>query len=603
MPPFPADLPMDLTDSPELSSLLHSPLPLPTMDASTIEQCLLAAVPPPESSARLGSLLKRASSASDAAQGGGGLPDRDSGIVTHPSAAPEQAATHRTKRKKTGSSFTITSTEEIPHFQSATVPMAEMFGSASASVFPFPPVAGVGIGIGAAPPHHAHSAHMAHGAHTVHGAQVAGHLGVTDPLVGTLHDSDNSLPLPPFAITGAGGNPSLSYSALHTALAGHTAAPPFSMSHALAATFAPAALSLPHTHIHTHHAAHTSTHTHRLGVHAGPATGNAGDSDGMRYSAEPLIAGTVPISSVGTAVNMNMHAAAPRTRSLPGSQGLELVVTGKKVAEWHGHNEHPAADSEPATPITPSAPLAVATPSTTRRARPARRSAMVAAARMDREMADMHAEDADVETRKSKTGRRARAESVREEDPDALEIDDADATDDDHDDMLSPTLESASKRHSTPSLPRGSADTPGPASTPGGTAAGDSGRRGMLRTPRAAANKREPQQAEYASEEEFRLAWTKWRKARDSNNQAVKRSRDKRRGLGGRTNPARVITQLTAEVADLKELIRALAHTLRTHEPLSLRNERKVDVIVEASELDAENDGEQGSDDGASPLE
>eukprot|EP00048_Salpingoeca_helianthica_P005338 m.86640 g.86640 ORF g.86640 m.86640 type:complete len:144 (-) comp13561_c0_seq4:1827-2258(-) len=117
MPPFPADLPMDLTDSPELSSLLHSPLPLPTMDASTIEQCLLAAVPPPESSARLGSLLKRASSASDAAQGGGGLPDRDSGIVTHPSAAPEQAATHRTKRKKTGSSFTITSTEEIPHFQ------------------------------------------------------------------------------------------------------------------------------------------------------------------------------------------------------------------------------------------------------------------------------------------------------------------------------------------------------------------------------------------------------------------------------------------------------------------------------------------------------
>eukprot|EP01147_Barroeca_monosierra_P008299 gene8299-10179_t len=38
-------------------------------------------------------------------------------------------------------------------------------------------------------------------------------------------------------------------------------------------------------------------------------------------------------------------------------------------------------------------------------------------------------------------------------------------------------------------------------------------------------NKKEPAREEYKTDEEFQLAWTRWRESRDNNNESVKRSR------------------------------------------------------------------------------
>lgn len=48
---------------------------------------------------------------------------------------------------------------------------------------------------------------------------------------------------------------------------------------------------------------------------------------------------------------------------------------------------------------------------------------------------------------------------------------------------------------------------------------------GSERRKRRITNKKEPRRDEFPSEEEFQLAWTRWRESRDNNNESVKRSR------------------------------------------------------------------------------
>lgn len=104
--------------------------------------------------------------------------------------------------------------------------------------------------------------------------------------------------------------------------------------------------------------------------------------------------------------------------------------------------------------------------------------------------------------------------------------------------------------------------------------------------------RREPVRDDYDDEAEFTAAWTKWRRIRDNNNEAVKKSRQKRRGLaknGHESSPSSPVTPTTsrlapltgpAELSELRDLVRILAGALRSHATLCVRDERRVSRVL-----------------------
>eukprot|EP00045_Choanoeca_perplexa_P001080 m.17915 g.17915 ORF g.17915 m.17915 type:complete len:175 (+) comp10717_c0_seq1:80-604(+) len=88
-----------------------------------------------------------------------------------------------------------------------------------------------------------------------------------------------------------------------------------------------------------------------------------------------------------------------------------------------------------------------------------------------------------------------------------------------------------------------------------------------------ASNKKEPERGEYDTEEDFQLAWTKWRESRDNNNESVKRSRmmaKKKREEQERLHEEREAQnrQLEGVVSSMREEVRFLNKVLKTPELL-----------------------------------
>lgn len=108
MPPFPAHVPVQAVDpleNPELSSLLHSPAPLPHMDAGTIEQCLLETT----SSNLFGSaLMSRLLGREDANIAAAAASDATATLL--PAALPSRDP-ERAKRKKSHSASSALSSD------------------------------------------------------------------------------------------------------------------------------------------------------------------------------------------------------------------------------------------------------------------------------------------------------------------------------------------------------------------------------------------------------------------------------------------------------------------------------------------------------------
>lgn len=86
-------------------------------------------------------------------------------------------------------------------------------------------------------------------------------------------------------------------------------------------------------------------------------------------------------------------------------------------------------------------------------------------------------------------------------------------------------------------------------------------------------NKKEPTRDEFESEEDYQLAWTKWRESRDNNNESVKRSRmlaKKKREEQERIHREREEqnAELEVMVSDMKDEVKFLNKVLKTPELL-----------------------------------
>ncbi|EDQ92677.1 uncharacterized protein MONBRDRAFT_31046 [Monosiga brevicollis MX1] len=88
-----------------------------------------------------------------------------------------------------------------------------------------------------------------------------------------------------------------------------------------------------------------------------------------------------------------------------------------------------------------------------------------------------------------------------------------------------------------------------------------------------ASNKKEPTRDEFGSEEEYQLAWTKWRESRDNNNESVKRSRmmaKKKREEQERVHEEREAQnrKLETVVSSMRDEVKFLNKVLKTPELL-----------------------------------
>ncbi|EGD76206.1 hypothetical protein PTSG_00911 [Salpingoeca rosetta] len=91
-------------------------------------------------------------------------------------------------------------------------------------------------------------------------------------------------------------------------------------------------------------------------------------------------------------------------------------------------------------------------------------------------------------------------------------------------------------------------------------------------------NKKEPKRDEYASEQEFQLAWTRWRESRDNNNESVKRSRQLAKQK--RDEQERIHREREQQNAQLEKLVSQMRN-----EVVFLNKVLKTPELLDAQEL------------------
>jgi hypothetical protein len=102
---------------------------------------------------------------------------------------------------------------------------------------------------------------------------------------------------------------------------------------------------------------------------------------------------------------------------------------------------------------------------------------------------------------------------------------------------------------------------------------------------RRASNKKEPVREEFDSEEQYTLAWTRWRDLRDHNNESVKRSRmmaKQKRDEQERLHREREAqnSELEKMVGAMKEEVKFLNKVLKTPELLDRTELKKLDDLL-----------------------
>eukprot|EP00051_Salpingoeca_urceolata_P003252 m.56375 g.56375 ORF g.56375 m.56375 type:complete len:130 (+) comp12606_c1_seq1:311-700(+) len=103
---------------------------------------------------------------------------------------------------------------------------------------------------------------------------------------------------------------------------------------------------------------------------------------------------------------------------------------------------------------------------------------------------------------------------------------------------------------------------------------------------RKACGKREPQRSDYATEDEFKRSWQRWRETRDNNNESVKRSRQlakqKRQEHEQQYQQRQQENaQLEALVSELKGEVTFLSKVLKDPESLDAEERRRLDQLIE----------------------
>lgn len=105
------------------------------------------------------------------------------------------------------------------------------------------------------------------------------------------------------------------------------------------------------------------------------------------------------------------------------------------------------------------------------------------------------------------------------------------------------------------------------------------------RRKRRSSNKKEPTRDEFETDEEFQLAWTRWRDLRDHNNESVKRSRQmakKKREEQERLHREREAqnSELEKMVGAMKDEVKFLNKVLKTPELLDRAELKKLDDLL-----------------------